>query len=544
MVGHKGGETSKFSCDLNKINRQLKSGKTLRGIDLDKTPGKREKLEEEKAAILAKMQEAKDRRHDERMKAIMEHTAAIGEKTTKDVNSHSTAESDRVISAVTSLVRSNTQPNPDQTRMAAKLASSSTTASVLNSILTAEGMSTKGTKEEKAALLATSVPVHKLLAMTAERAPALAVPRPSPIGEEQTTAENNVSEEAMCDKLERLIERNGRKITEVIYVFKEGKCPKGCNPGDEFGVKQFVGIFTEDELRGFERSVDEMLEHDEWWLENTLDVSPKEAIGAKKQRRERTKHFFPQYTYGGGHTPQLGDCGPTPLQPLQKCTKCGGAQAIVTEKCNDIPDWIYHPEQPCLAKTLIELGIIDDAWANSAILNTYHKRGGKLGAHTDSCHLFERPIVGLSLFGAKSLSFGLVGQGMKAAEHHYTVEQQRGMVTIVYGYAANKINHGVRWVRHKACTLLLRRVFPILLSPEWKEKNTMRCKIEGSAPAEILDRVDDMDGQDPAPCSAAAPAAESKAGTQQSLLSGACVIMFLIRASVLSRHALRLCSRA
>ena len=108
MAGHQGGETSKLSSHLSKINRQLMSGKTIKGIDLDKIPNKREKLEEEKAAILAKMQEAKDRRHDGRMTAIMEHATAVGEKTTKDVNSHSTAQSDRVISAVTSLVHTNT----------------------------------------------------------------------------------------------------------------------------------------------------------------------------------------------------------------------------------------------------------------------------------------------------------------------------------------------------------------------------------------------------------------------------------------------------
>ena len=44
MAGHTGGETSKFSSDLNKINRQLKSGKTLRGSDL--SDEKRTKLEE------------------------------------------------------------------------------------------------------------------------------------------------------------------------------------------------------------------------------------------------------------------------------------------------------------------------------------------------------------------------------------------------------------------------------------------------------------------------------------------------------------------
>ena len=83
MVGHTGGETSKLSSDLNKINRQLKSGKTLRGNDLK--DAKREELEEQKAAILAKMEQAKETRHDERMTAIKEHTTEVGEKTTKDV---------------------------------------------------------------------------------------------------------------------------------------------------------------------------------------------------------------------------------------------------------------------------------------------------------------------------------------------------------------------------------------------------------------------------------------------------------------------------
>ena len=61
----------------------------------------------------------------------------------------------------------------------------------------------------------------------AERAAALAAPRPPATGEEQPAAENNVSEEAMRDKLERPIEIDGHKITEVTHVFKAGKCPDG-----------------------------------------------------------------------------------------------------------------------------------------------------------------------------------------------------------------------------------------------------------------------------------------------------------------------------
>ena len=54
--------------------------------------------------------------------------------------------------------------------MAAKMASTATSVSVLNSILENCGMETKGTKAEKATILANSVPVHKLLELTAEYA--------------------------------------------------------------------------------------------------------------------------------------------------------------------------------------------------------------------------------------------------------------------------------------------------------------------------------------------------------------------------------------
>ena len=103
-----------------------------------------------------------------------------------ELHGKTTAESDRVINAVATLVQGNTQPNPDTTRMAAKLASSSTTVKVLNSILKDEGMPTKGTKEEKATVLADSVPVHKLLALTAEHA---GVTKPTPKAKAKSSPE-------------------------------------------------------------------------------------------------------------------------------------------------------------------------------------------------------------------------------------------------------------------------------------------------------------------------------------------------------------------
>ena len=182
----------------------------------------------------------------------------------------------------------------------------------------------------------------------------------------------------LCEQRQQLIERGGRQFTEIMHVFREGKCPAGFNPGDEFGVKQYVNIFTEEELRSFENRVDDMIADDEPWLANTLDVSPPDAIGDKKQKRTRTKYFFPKYTYGDNQTPKRGDCTAEPLPPGVVCKRCKGAQTIVTEQCNNIPAWIYQPDGACLARPLVELGILENGWATSAILNVYNKKGGKL----------------------------------------------------------------------------------------------------------------------------------------------------------------------
>ena len=61
-------------------------------------------------------------------------------------------------------------------------------------------------------------------------------------------------------------------------------------------------------------------------------------------------------------------------------------------------------------------------------------------------------------------------------EHHYTVDMPRGAVTIMEGYAANHINHGVRPVREKVASLLIRRMHPELLDENWKDSNTVLCR--------------------------------------------------------------------
>ena len=213
-----------------------------------------------------------------------------------------------------------------------------------------------------------------------------------------------------------------------------------------------------------------MIAHDERSLPDTLDISPP---GAPANKRARSKYFFPKYTYGPGQTPKRGDCDEQPLPPGQVCPKCKGAQSLHTEECNNIPGWIYHAREPCLASTLVDVGVLKNAWATSAILNVYHKRGGKLGQHFDSPHLFARPIIAIGLFAAKPLTFGVEGRGMKKQEHHYTVNMPRGAVTIMEGFAANQINHAVLPVPHKAASLLLRRMHPSLLGEEWCAQNTV-----------------------------------------------------------------------
>ena len=171
------------------------------------------------------------------------------------------------------------------------------------------------------------------------------------------------------------------------------------------------------------------------------------------------------------------------------CSHCHGAQSIVTEQCNDIPAWIYSADAPCLISTLVELGVLENGWANSAILNVYNKRGGKLLAHYDSPHLFVRPIIALSLFSGKHLSFDTKGLGMQPQEHHYKVDMPRGVVTIMYGYAANQVNHGVSPVAEKVASLLFRRMHPSLLGDEWSARNTMLTN-QGVATGDVSAEAD------------------------------------------------------
>ena len=99
---------------------------------------------------------------------------------------------------------------------------------------------------------------------------------------------------AMSEPRQQEVQRKDRTFTQITHVFREGRCPAGFNPGDEFGAKQYVNIFTEEELRSFENRVDDMIADDEPWLANTLDVSPPDAIGAMLPSLRRAYPQRPQ----------------------------------------------------------------------------------------------------------------------------------------------------------------------------------------------------------------------------------------------------------
>ena len=88
--------------------------------------------------------------------------------------------------------------------------------------------------------------------------------------------------------------------------------------------------------------------------------------------------------------------------------------------------------------------------------------------------MFERPIIALSLFSGNILSFGVKGFGMQPQELHYEVYMPRGAITIMEGFAANKVNHGVKPVTEKVASLLLRRMHPSLLGEDWCAQNTVQ----------------------------------------------------------------------
>ena len=124
-------------------------------------------------------------------KAMFEKMKAEFDKKAKEINLHTSSVGDRVVkettAAVLEVIGQNTQPNPERTRMAAIMAGPSTAVKVLNSILRDEGIECKGTKTDKADILANTIPVHRLVKLLEEHK-SCATSKPKAKGKAQAKA--------------------------------------------------------------------------------------------------------------------------------------------------------------------------------------------------------------------------------------------------------------------------------------------------------------------------------------------------------------------
>ncbi len=141
-------------------------------------------------------------------------------------------------------------------------------------------------------------------------------------------------------------------------------------------VKQ-ANIFTLEDCVRIEAKIDEVVAKGDKGLyrEHTVDRAPL-----------RNKYFFGEgYTYGS----QLEKRGP------------GQERLYSRGEVDEIPEWVHE----LVIDRLVTHGIIPEGYVNSAVINDYQP-GGCIVSHVDPIHIFERPIVSVSLFSDSALCFG------------------------------------------------------------------------------------------------------------------------------------------
>ncbi|KAL1452501.1 hypothetical protein WDU94_006727 [Cyamophila willieti] len=166
----------------------------------------------------------------------------------------------------------------------------------------------------------------------------------------------------------------------------------------------------------------------------------------------RNKYFFGEgYTYGS--------------QTIKK--GLGNERLYPEGEVDPIPDWV----QELVIRKLEEMGVVPTGFVNSAVINDYQP-GGCIVSHIDPPHIFDRPIISLSLFSNSALCFGckFSFKPIRVSDPLLYLPIQRGQVTLLQDFAANGVTHCVRpqdTVRRRA-VILLRRVLPYaprLVSP-------------------------------------------------------------------------------
>mmetsp|Transcript_10484 Transcript_10484/g.17360 ORF Transcript_10484/g.17360 Transcript_10484/m.17360 type:complete len:381 (-) Transcript_10484:93-1235(-) len=159
----------------------------------------------------------------------------------------------------------------------------------------------------------------------------------------------------------------------------------------------------------------------------------------------RSKYFFGYgYTYGS------------------QISKKGGEQILPPELIDPVPDFIYDK----LILPLEEKGLVPEGWLNSAVVNDY-RPGGMIVSHIDPPQLFARPIFISSFYAEGSLVFGSrfsfpnKGGPPQTTPPKCKCTMPRGSLTIMKGYSADGITHGIRPqdLDGRRVSIVLRHVF-------------------------------------------------------------------------------------
>ncbi|KAK9812922.1 hypothetical protein WJX72_005816 [[Myrmecia] bisecta] len=183
--------------------------------------------------------------------------------------------------------------------------------------------------------------------------------------------------------------------------------------GGYFGVVQYDGVFSAEELTEMEEQVRHLRHHRDQFKAETFDVS-----GELRCKRIKAMFGARYVDYGAEQKPKIKrDVDPIPAWLRQ-------AAALIDSR---LPGLLPHPDL-----------------VGMAVVNMYTGAGARLGAHVDSADLFQRPIVSLRLFADSALSFGYkMGRCRVNATRSHRLDVGRGTVMTLEGPAGNLLQHCV-----------------------------------------------------------------------------------------------------
>lgn len=229
------------------------------------------------------------------------------------------------------------------------------------------------------------------------------------------------------EKRSRVIDYNGRKVTQNKYYFREGDTPSNFRnfeklwPDRDTGVATYEDYFTEHELQEIESYVDHL--EDQYYRGAFLANTGQSSLGAKNIKR--TKFFFgARYIW---HAQQLID---------SHSNVAGGVRVDTSE----IPLWMRQK----VLNPMVGDGLIPGDFINSIALNIYHDGEEGLAQHFDDAVRFKQPIFTLRVFSDARLSFG--SQLYSFCNGAFSIDLPRGAMCVMLekGYAANGIKHCIR----------------------------------------------------------------------------------------------------